>query len=264
MKKILKYINSIPFPFTMRHYQIFGETASKMKNNELASVESWNVLRREHPHFSVPTSREEWLYVSEANVKKDGQDSLFVERAKDAIKLLRRENVKKIFSVGVGGAGLEYQIKKNMPEVNLVCSEYSMDNVELLKKVFIESDNVVKFDVLKDSWLEVKEKYLKNNGICLIYRIDASFSDDEWFKIFKDIHSAGIEKILLIPTGMLTILSIFNRKWREIKWFFKRTPVLFSGHIRTKKQFEKFWKGFYNHEDLFLGGFKGFLLKIKK
>lgn len=253
----------MPFPFTMKHYQTFGETSSKMKNQELASVESWDALRQNHPHFSVSSDRKEWLFVSEANVRKDGQDSLLVERAKDIVNLLKREEIAEIFSVGVGGAGLEYQIKKMMPDLKLVCSEYSQANVDLLKKVFIESDEVIKFDVLNDNWGEVNKKYLNDNGLCLIYRIDASFSNDEWSKIFKRIHSASIEKILLIPTGMLTVLSIFNRKRREIKWFFKGMPVLFSGYIRTKKQFEKYWKDLYNQKELVFGGLKGFLLKIK-
>jgi hypothetical protein len=97
-----------------------------------------------------------------------------------------------------------------------------------------------------------------------MYRIDASFSDEEWSKIFKRFSEAGIPKVLYIPTGMLSILSVYNRKSREVKWFFKKIPVVWSGHVRTKKRFESFWGSLYAQEDVALGGLKGFLLTKKR
>ncbi len=264
MIKFLKYINSIPFPFTMKHYQVFGDSSCRMRDGALDSLESWDVLRKEHPHFSVSQNREEWLMASESKVKKDGQDELFPKRAEQIVEILKRDKISRIFSVGVGGAGLEYQIKKRLPGIKLVCSEYSDLNVSVLRKVFLESDEVVKFDVLRDSWMEVNKNYLGPNSLCLIYRIDASFSDKEWSEIFSKIARAGISRVLFIPTGVLTVLSIWNRKRRELKWFFKQTPVLFSGFIRTKKRFQSYWNSFYDEDELSLSGLRGFLLNLKK
>ena len=60
--------------------------------------------------------------------------------------------IKSLFSVGVGGAGLEYQIKKIKPELELICSEYSQLNVDLLKKVFWECDSIMLFDITSKDW----------------------------------------------------------------------------------------------------------------
>lgn len=260
MKKFLKYINSMPFAFTMKHYQVFGDSTSHMKDRQLVSVESWDALRQNHPFFSVSADREEWLAASELSVKKDGQDAQLIERAADIVILLQDKKISRIFSVGTGGAALEYQIKKLMPGVSIVCSDYSTLTVERLKKVFFESDGIIQFDVLKDNWREIQEKYLGEDGLCLMYRIDASFNDKEWSDIFKYMADAGIQKILIIPTGTLTVLSIYNRKSREIRWFLKRIPIVFSGYIRTAKRFQQYWHSMYSEEDMVLGGLKSFFL----
>lgn len=51
------------------------------------------------------------------------------------------------FLLALVEAGLEYQIKKNLPEIKLTCSEYSIVNLEFLKKVFTECDNIIFFDI---------------------------------------------------------------------------------------------------------------------
>lgn len=259
----LKFINSMPFPFTMRHYQIFGESTRLMKNNALDSGESWDALRADHPFFSISPEREEWLAASEVRIQKDGQDSRLIERARDIAALIKQKGTDRIFSVGVGGAALEYQLKKLIPDVPIVCSDYSEVTVDRLRKVFIEADGIIRFDALNGDWAEMNEKYMGKNGLCIMYRIDASFSDAEWKKIFRRIHGGGIAAVLYIPTGTLTFLSVYNRKSREIGWFLRRIPAVFSGYIRTRKRFEEYWKNLYGTDERTLGGLKSFLL-IKK
>ncbi len=140
---LLKYINSLPIAFTMKHYQVFGDSTASFKNRTRTSAESWDARREEHPFFSIAETREEWLQASEVLVKKDGQDGKLIERAKDIVELLKKHNIDRIFSVGSGGAALEYQIKKLMPHVKIVCSDYSEVTVARLKKVFIESEDVI-------------------------------------------------------------------------------------------------------------------------
>lgn len=262
MKNFLKYINSIPFRFTMRHYQNFGGSALKLKDNSLNFVESWDNLRAEHPHFSIPKVRAEWLETAELKVVKDGQDKGLVERAKNIARVLKRENINTVFSVGVGGAGLEYHIKKNLPGVKVFCSEYSEQNVEALKGVFVECDGVVRFDILKGDWAQIKNTYLLDkSATLLVYRIDASFTDTEWRQIFENIYASGISNVVYIPTTLLSLLSVWNRKQRELLWFLKNNKISFAGHLRTKKTFQSFWAGLYGEEEYVFGGLKGFLLK---
>jgi len=260
---LLKYINSLPVSFTMKHYQVFDAATPHMKNQALTSIESWEVLRTEHPFFSIPDTREEWLRTSEVKIKKDGQDNRLIERAKEVVDLLTREQVTQVFSVGVGGAALEYQIKKAMPQVRMICSDYSPQTVHVLKQVFTECDEIVQFDIEHDNWNTVQEEYLGEKGICLMYRVDAGVSDEAWHRIFRAMSKAGIKKILVIPTGALTLLSIYNRKKRELKWLLKRVPVIWSGYVRTKKRFKGMWQLFYADLELSLGGLTSFLLTKK-
>jgi hypothetical protein len=263
MKNILKYINSIPFEFTIKHYQTFGKTNAFLNNNELNSPESWDVLRKNHPQFSISQDRAEWLRACEAEVKKDGQDGGLKQRAIDVVGLIKKEGIKKIFSVGVGGAGLEYQIKKKSPEVRLTCSEYAPENVVLLRDVFLEADEIISFDVFRGDWDHINKKYLGEDAVCLMYRVDASFNDTEWRSIFEKMSLVGVKKILFIPSSFLTIRSIINRKLREFKWRFSDTPILFSGYLRSKNRFQSYWSCLYNESLFEFGGLKGFLLKLK-
>lgn len=246
----------------MRHYQVFGKSNKSLKDNALVSIESWDELRENHPHFTVSSDRDEWLKAVELKIVKDGQDNGLVSRAKDVVSLLIKENINTIFSTGVGGAGLEYQIKMHMPEVNIYCSEYSQKNVDTLKKVFVESTDIVTFDIINGDWSTIKRDYLDNPSTALLmYRLDAGFTDTEWRRIFESIYESGVERIIYIPTTLLTVISIFNRKKRELEWHLKSEPVSFAGYLRTKKEFESFWSGLYEKQDLVFGGLKGFYLK---
>ncbi len=262
MKNLLKYINSIPFAFTIKHYQMFGDSKEMLKDNALVSIESWDELRENHPHYTVSDDRDEWLKAVELEIVKDGQDKGLISRAKDIVSLLIKEKIKTVFSTGVGGAGLEFQIKKHMPEVNIYCSEYSQKNIDTLKKVFLEASGIVTFDIINGDWSIVKNTYVSDStSALLMYRLDAGFTDTEWRSIFEMMYTAGIEKIIYIPTSLLTLLSVFNRKKRELFWRLKGEPVSFAGYLRTKKEFESFWSGLYEKQDFVFGGLKGFYLK---
>lgn len=263
IKPILKYINSLPFPLTIKHYQTFGYSTSFFKDKVLDSSQSWDALRTTHPQFSISKNRKEWLLASEAQVRKDGQDNGLAKRAKDVNDLILEKGIKSLFSVGVGGAGLEYQIKKINPDLKLICSEYAPKNVELLKEVFIESDEIVEFDILNGDWKEINKKYLGESSACLMYRVDASFTDKEWRKIFVRLYVAGVKNVIFIPSSFLTMLSIFNRKSREIKWKMSKTDIVFSGYLRTKSKFRSYWRGLYNEKPMEFGGIKGFMLERK-
>lgn len=245
----------------MKHYYSFGKTKDSLKDSKLDSSESWDTLRLSHSDFSIATSREEWLRASESEVRKDGQDNGLKQRAKDIVILINRLKINSVFSVGVGGAGLEYQIKKNKPEVEVICSEYSQINVDLLKKVFIEADSIIQFDITTKNWS--KELTQLESSLCMIYRLDASFTNKEWRHIFENMHRSGVKNILYIPTTFLTILSIFIRLRRRLSWKIKGETYSFSGYLRTKKSFQSFWEGLYNEEAVDLGGLKSFILTRK-
>jgi len=110
--KFLRYLNSLPFNLTVKHYYPFGKTTASLKDGELNSPESWDALRVSHPHFSITSERESWVRQCELGINKDGQDGCLNARAVEIVDLLKANKFTSIHSVGVGGTALEYHIKR--------------------------------------------------------------------------------------------------------------------------------------------------------
>ncbi|KND50760.1 MAG: hypothetical protein ABA06_04720 [Parcubacteria bacterium C7867-001] len=258
----LRQLNELPFPLTISHYHKFasGFRKEKLKDGKLDSPESWDALREQEPSFSIAETREEWLKAAELSVKKDGQDANLGARAADIVPLLKRHAITTIFSVGAGGGGLEYQLKKRIPELRIVASEYAPKSVELLRKVFLEAEEVRSFDLLSGDWTPVTERIDAATTLVLIYRLDAQFTDRQWRDLFKTLATAGVSRVLYIPTGFLTLRSLFFRLSRRIAWLFSGAEMVFAGYLRTKTTFHSFWKGSYQSEEGVFGGSGGFWL----
>ncbi len=263
MKNFLKYFNSIPFPFTMYHYFPF-ESKGKLKGEQLASAESWDVLRSEDEHFSISINREEWLRASLGQVRKDGQDGGFIERAKEIADFLERNNIKELYSVGVGGAGLEYQIKKHLPNLFLSCTEYSTVSVDRLKKVFTEANAIEFFDIKNGEWKKLLGSESSKSKMVLMYRIDIDFSNESMREIFESMYGSGVENVLIILCGVVTFRGAINRIKNRMIWKLKRIKYAFVGYLRSKNTYPTFWMDYYNYEERNFCGLTGFILKIKK
>lgn len=257
VNRFLRSINNLPIRLTIRHIEAFGPQTAALKDGVLDSPEAWDALRRDHPHFSIAPNREEWLRVTEGAAKKDGQDGGLRQRAADVGILLKRKGITTVFSVGVGGAGLEYHLKKLHPDLRIICSEYAPENVEMLKKVFTEADGIVTFDMKGADWSPaVGEKIL-----ALLYRVDPHATDAEWRQIFERMSAAGVSDVLFIPCGFLTLKSMFQRRWRAFKLRRAGQAVVFSGYLRTRKTFESFWKDLYDGAPADFGGYTGYYLQ---
>lgn len=250
--QMFKYLNSMPFPITVRHY-------FPLERN-LDSKEAWDALRESHPHFSIPENREVWLEAAEGRVKKDGQDGGMVDRAKDVVRVLDHMNIKSVFSAGVGGAGLEYQIKKMRPNIRLVCSEYSRVTVGRLQKVFKEADKIVLFDMKNNNWSSTRETNDPSRELYLMYRIDIEINNDEFRQIFEKMFEAGIQNVLIIICGRLTLRGLLNRLCQRLVWKMSGTRYAFAGYLRSEESFPRFWKNLYTSKELEFSGLKGFLL----
>ena len=259
--KLLRYVNSMPFSFTVKHYFPFDSVGHSLKNGDLISAESWDALRESHPHFSISTDREQWLLAANGKLKKDGQGGSMKNAADSVVRVLEKLKVTSLVSVGVGGAGLEYNINRLKPEINLTVSEYSRVSVDNLKKVFLESDNILMFDIKDGDWKDLSRGKDLNKTLFLMYRVDIGFSDNEWKNIFRNMWNAKIENILIVACGTLTARGLFNRIFQIIKWKFSATPLTFSGYLRTEKTLTDFWKHLYSFDDADCGGLRSFVLK---
>ena len=260
-KKILHHINSLPFPLTIKHYFAFDSATALLKDGVLNSVESWDALRQSHPHFSISENRDEWLRAAEAQVKKDGQDGALPVRAKEVVRIIDELGVQTLFSAGVGGAGLEYQIKKLKPALRLICSEYSTVSVNVLRKVFLECDSILLFDMKSKDWSIALENADARTQLVLLNRIDIDLSNDELRDMFRHMCDFGIRNILIILCGRITARGLLNRIYQRMLWRLRGVPYAFAGYLRTKSTFPLFWRGLYQSSDIELPYMSGFLLK---
>lgn len=254
----LKYLNSLPFPITVKHYVSLEHQGSPLKDGTLRSKESWQILRDEHPRYRIPKNRETWL--EELSLKKDGQDVKLQERVKELGALIKREGIKTLYSIGSGGGVFEYYLKKQLPAIKIFASEPTVEGVERLKSVFIECDKVEVFDALNENdWKKIGED---PNGMVFLYRNEREFSNEDWRKIFKYMHSAGVKRVFLGLMNMLTFLALLQEKFRNIKLRLKGVPLTYVGDLRSRYTFRSFWYNMYRDQEINFPNGRGLYLKI--
>ncbi|OGG53728.1 hypothetical protein A2851_02475 [Candidatus Kaiserbacteria bacterium RIFCSPHIGHO2_01_FULL_53_29] len=261
-KKILHYINSLPFPLTIRHYSVFGAATAFLKDGELYSAESWDALRMNHPHFSIAESREEWLKAAESKIKKDGQDGAMPLRAEEISRILNECGISSLFSVGVGGAGLEYQIKKANPDLQMTCSDFSPNSVDTLKKVFTECDSIRLFDMKNKDWSPALQGVSADKQLVLMNHVDIEFTNNELREMFQNMHDSGIRNILIV-CNRLTARGLLSRFVDRLIRRLKGEHFVFAGYLRTKKTFPPLWGSLYQTTEVETPLISGFLLKSK-
>lgn len=258
--RALKYVNSIPFSFTIKHYVALGHTGSPLKDRALRSAESWQILRDEHPRYLIPKDREAWL--QELSLKKDGQDSRLHDRVSEFAALLRREGIKTVYSIGSGGGVFEYYLKKELPSIRIVASEPTEDGAERLRAVFTECDKVEIFDALnEDDWKHIGGD---QDGIVFIYRNEREFSNEDWRKMFQYIHEAKVQRVFLGLMNMLTILAFAQEKFRNTLYRIHGTPLTFVGYLRSQYTFRTFWYNMYRDREINFPNCRGLYLTIIK
>jgi len=238
----------------MKHYCYFGKDLREI-GQYFHQSEFWDILRtNQHSlsgNFYLPRDRTVWQ-------EKSLNDKILNWRAEAIVELLKTE-YHRIYSYGVGCAFLEYLLKKKNPSFSLRCFDFTPRSVEHLKELFIEADAVAFFNMLKDQW-----SHLGDDGICLLYRIDTEFDDQEWFGIFKNMGKAGVENILFIPAQFLTLKKIILQKMKQVIFPFLGKKLTFCGYNRTQEKFISLFEDFYKIEKVAaIGDLRGFLLKTK-
>lgn len=213
--------------FTAKHFYNLAHISKNLLNKESLDVSRIN----EKSPFHIPNNRDDWI-------KKGGQNPWLPDQAKTIVDFLKKEGVKKIISIGVGGAWLEYYIKKLYPQLHLTCSDCTPKAMERLKKNFIECDVIEEFDILKGQW--------KENVFYLFYRVDTDLTKKQWKEVFSEMRRVRVKNILFIPSVLLTpkvFLRELKSYWRQK--LLKNKPFSFVGYMRTKDALKELWKGDY-------------------
>ncbi len=237
------------FSLTIKHY--FRTALSSKINKNLLSAHSWDCLRGDESNsFAIPRDRMLWE-------KKALEHPLLTVNAKHLAMLIMRAGYTEVYSFGVGAAGLELLLKREIPSLQIHCFDYAKVSVDILKSLFVEAKEIAQFDILKDDFYPVKE-----NALYLLYRVDTEFSDDEWRGIFRKLFHAQVSNVIFFPERMLTVKDIARESLKKLLFYF-RNDFSFAGYYRTEKRFRELWGGLYEVADVReLGLSKCFHLKI--
>lgn len=251
------------FPLTLRHYYFFDQVFEVPSEGApaLASSEIWDKLRIQHRHFYQADERETWL--RSFSEPKDGQESSLKVRATEIAKLLRSRKITNVHSVGVGCAGLEYHLKHEMPSLHLTASEFAPVNVERLRKVFHECDQIVLFDIGTADWASL-QSHDSTNRLVLMNRVDPCFANSQWKAVFKRMADSGLRQILFIPDTVLTLryIGMLRSRRREAK--LTARPLTFTGFVRTDRVFRSLWCGAYRCEPIVVDNARAYWLTAPK
>ncbi len=240
---LLRRLNSLPFPVTIPYYVSYG---LKFKDGKMRDGDAWMRLRDEHPHYRIPETREQWL-ADLHDPLKDGQDEGLLPRVDSFAKLLAREGIKTVYSVGAGGGIFEYYLKTRHPEFRVIGTECTQEGTDRLRLVCTELDEVELFDALKpESWNKLAND---PTTLVFIYRNEREFSDDQWQLIWDSMYAAKIERVFLGLMWTLTARALFNLKVRNFKKLVHGEVLTLTGYLRSLERLRLFWKGKYQVQE---------------
>ena len=206
------------FGLTVTHRYPFD---LRFANGALATPDAWDQLRGADPAFGLGGSREEWL-------RRAASFAALASQAAQIVALLRGWGVTRMVSVGVGTAILEYHIQTQYPELTLRCGDYAPASLELLRRCFTECRSIEVMDLLDTRWVRDPE-----NEVVLLNRVDTELTDEQWRRVFSDLHRQRVRRIILIPCGLLTPRALARELQTIVRSALRRRPLTKAGYFRT-------------------------------
>ncbi len=238
---------------TLRHYYDFGAESARI-GTSLLSPDAWERLRlgvddaEARRHFGLTTNRSEWL--------EDCKKSTMARRAADDLTRLA-QRFSCLVSIGVGRGYFEYHLKNRMPDVRIICTEYSAGVVDRLRTVFSEADAVVQFDLLDFNW-----EFPTTDTLCILNRVDTELSDDQWTTAFEGLHRSNVSNIVMVASGFVTPKSFLREVSLRVSALALRCRLTFSGYHRSRERFRELWVPSYALESTTsVAGLAAFLLR---
>lgn len=220
---------------SIKYYYNFDPRLARKIQGTTLDRNNWEILRNnqiEKP-FAFEKTKEEYI----ENIQREKG---YQKRAKIIAREIKKLNVKKVVSVGCGKGILEFYLKRYLPDVTIVCSEYTESSLNKLKE-YSNCDDFIYFDILEGDYLQF------DLDTCLLfYRVSTGFSFRQWEKIFKNIYKSNVLKIIFVPTELITIKDIFSSFCNDLKNLFYRKNRILCGWMYTNVEFQYFltnsWK----------------------
>lgn len=225
---------------TVPHWYGFAPGIATSRSAVLSDVE-WDRLRAQDAAFGFARSREEWI----ANARSN---AAVARRAAAVVRLLQGWRVTKLVSAGVGTGMFEYLVKSAMPGLVMRCGDWSPDSVRLLRERFVECDSVERMDLRTPDWARDPAEAV------LLNRVDMELTDAEWRRFFEHLASAGVERLVWIPCGLLTAGSAVTEIRGVLAGISKRRQLAKSGFLRTAPRMRDLFAGRYDVHEVLLEG----------
>lgn len=219
----------------MKHYFAFDKSISDKFCDDTLNETNWDILRmNEHENaFSLEKDVESY----EKNCKNSPKYKHAAEKICSILDS-RKLCSQKIISLGVGKGILEWHLKKLRPELVIECTDYTVNAIEQLKKVFVDMDSAYPFDILEGNYAQ-----LDTNAIFLMYRVSTEFSEHDWCQIFTKMQKAKIKHILFVSTGLDNLLDMAKEKLIYILNVLRRRKNIQCGWLYSEKEYIKMFTG---------------------
>ena len=225
---------------TLPHWYGFTDGVRVVPAGPLTE-EEWGRLRERDAAFGFGNSREEWMAYARSN-------SAIVERAEGVSGLLRAWSVRRLVSVGVGTGIFEFLLKSSTPSLEIRCGDRGSESLLLLQQRFTEAESVERMDLRDPTWIRDPEE------IVLLNRVDMEMSDAEWHGFFKDLAVRGVKRVIWIPCGLLTGVSMLMEIRGVLVGLGMRRHLYRSGYLRTPPRMIELFSEHYERREVIVRG----------
>lgn len=209
---------------TVSHWYGFDRRLH-LAGGSLQSPASWDALRASDPvgSFGFGASRQQWVAKAQGNALLAGQ-------AGQIVTLLQGWGARRLVSVGVGTALLEYLIMAAMPDLVLRCGDYAASSVEVLRTLFTDCHSIDVMDLRDPTWVSDPDE------VILLNRVDMEIRDAEWAVTFSRLAQMKTQHIIFIPCGLLTPVGVVREMRSVLAAVRCRRRLARAGYLRTQRR----------------------------
>jgi hypothetical protein len=214
---------------TVRHYFDFGPDR-QVVGSDLGRPEAWDALRtRTSGAFALDETREEWELTAHEHPELQA-------RARRINEVLERQSVRRLASYGVGGATLEWWLKRLAPDRDLVVTDYAAATVERLAGIFTEAE-CLRHDLFADAPLEA--------DLHMFHRVDTEFTNRQWRKVFQRFARLPV---LFVAAGVVDVRGALAEVRKRLRPGSSR-----AGWVRSPGSIEALWRRTHHGSPVDLG-----------
>ena len=220
----------------IKHYYYFGKQLNSRISGDSLNKANWEELRNDG--ISGSFSIEKSVVDYERSCRNADE---YAKLAKIITEELSSNA--HLVSLGVGKGILEWHIKQINSKITIECTDYTVNSIELLKRVFINMDAAYVFDILNGDY----EKFDKDS-ILLFFRVSTEFDFEQWKDIFNKMYISGIKNLIFVPTGVDNINSMIVEEFRHIFNKVLGRKDIFCGWLYSENEFLKMFSNKYDIE----------------